>query len=70
MVSIDGKVLRGTLNEDQEGTYLLAAYLPQQGVVLMEIAVEGKGKEVPAALKLLKMIDLRGKVVRGDALHT
>lgn len=70
MVSIDGKVLRGTLNEDQDGTYLLAAYLPQQGVVLMEIAVEGKGKEIPAALKLLKMIDLRGKVVMGDALHT
>ena len=70
LVSIDGKVLRGTLNEEQEGTYLLAAYLPQEGLVLMEIAVEGKGKEIPAALKLLKMIDLRGKVVMGDALHT
>lgn len=70
MVSIDGKVLRGTLNEAQEGTYLLAAYLPKDGLVLMEVAVEGKGKEIPAALKLLKMLDLRGKVVMGDALHT
>lgn len=70
MVSIDGKVLRGTLNEAQAGTYLLAAYLPKEGLVLMEIAVEGKGKEIPGALNLIKMLDLRGKVVMGDALHT
>ena len=70
MVSIDGKVLRGTLNDAQEGVYLLAAYLPAEGLVLMEVAVEGKGKEIPAALKLLKKLDLRGKVVMGDALHT
>jgi predicted transposase YbfD/YdcC len=70
LVSIDGKTLRGTLDEEQEGTYLLAAYLPDEGLVLMEVAVEGKGKEIPAALKLLKMLDLRGKVVMGDALHT
>ena len=70
LVSIDGKVLRGTLNEVQEGTYLLAAYLPKEGLVMMEVAVEGKGKEIPAALTLLNMLDLRGKVVMGDALHT
>ena len=70
MVSMDGKVLRGTLNDAQEGVYLLAAYLPAQGLVLMEVTVEGKGKEIPAALKLLKMLDLRGKIVMGDALHT
>lgn len=70
MVSIDGKVLRGTLNEAQEGVYLLAAYLPTEGLVLMEVTVEGKGKEIPAALKLLKKLDLREKIVMGDALHT
>ena len=70
MVSMDGKVLRGTLNEAQEGVYLLAAYLPAKGLVLMEVAVEGKGKEIPAALKLLKKLDLREKIVMGDALHT
>ena len=70
MVSIDGKTMCGTLNENQEGVYLLAAYLPEEGFVLMEVEVEGKGKEIPAALKLLKMLDLRGKIVMGDALHT
>jgi len=70
LLSMDGKVLRGTLDEAQNGTYLLAAYLPTEGVVLMEIAIEGKGSEIPGAAKLLKMVDLREKVVMGDALHT
>ena len=70
LLSIDGKVLRGTLDEQQEGVYLLAAYLPSKGIVLMEIKLKGKGTEVPGAAKLLKMVDLREKVVMGDAIHT
>lgn len=70
LLSIDGKVLRGTLDERQAGSYLLAAYLPSEGLVLMEIALEGKGGEIPGAAKLLKLVDLREKVVMGDALHT
>lgn len=46
LLSLDGKVVRGTLDENQNGTYLLAAYLPQEGVVLMEIALNGKGSEI------------------------
>ena len=70
LVAIDGKVLRGTLNDRQEGTYLLAAYLPQEGIVLMEVALAGKGSEIPAAPSVLKSLDLREKMVMGDALHT
>jgi len=70
LLAIDGKVLRGTLDQEQKGTYLLAAYLPREGIVLMEIAVDGKGCEIPGAVKMLKSIDLREKVVMGDALHT
>ena len=49
VVVIDGKVLRGTLNEKQDGVYLLAAYLPGEGIVLMEVAIQGKGQEIEAA---------------------
>jgi len=70
LVSIDGKVVRGTLDDFQNGTYLLAAYLPDEGLVLMQVAVEGRGSEIPAAPRLLRSIDLREKVVMGDALHT
>ncbi len=70
LVAIDGKVLRGTLDVHQNGTYLLAAYLPSEGIVLMEVAIEGKCQEISAAPKVLKCLDLREKVVMGDALHT
>jgi predicted transposase YbfD/YdcC len=70
VVAIDGKVLRGTLDEKQEGVYLLAAYLPGEGIVLMEVAIKGKGQEIEAAPQVLKSIDLRDKVIMGDALHT
>lgn len=70
LLAMDGKVLRGTLNDEQKGVYLLAAYLPSEGIVLMEMEVVGKGSEIPTAPKLLKSIDLREKVVMGDALHT
>ena len=70
LLCIDGKVLRGTLDEAQDGTYLLAAYLPDEGLVLMEVELAGKGCEIPGATKLLKMVDLREKVVMGDAMHT
>ena len=70
LVAIDGKVLRGTLNEKQEGVYLLAAYLPGEGIVLMEVVIEDKNQELEAASRVLKSLDLRDKVVMGDALHT
>lgn len=70
LLAIDGKVLRGTLDEEQKGVYLLAAYLPAEGLVMMEVELAGKGSEIPAAPKVLKSIDLREKVVMGDALHT
>jgi predicted transposase YbfD/YdcC len=37
---------------------------------MMEVELAGKGSEIPAAPKVLKSIDLREKVVMGDALHT
>lgn len=70
LVAIDGKVLHGTLDENQDGVALLAAYLPGEGIVLMEVEVKGKGQELEAAPQVLKSIDLRDKVVMGDALHT
>jgi predicted transposase YbfD/YdcC len=50
--------------------HLPAAYLPAQGVVLMQVAVETKGNELVAAPRLLSSLDLRGRVVSGDALFT
>jgi predicted transposase YbfD/YdcC len=71
VVSIDGKTLRGTIPKGQtQGVHLMAAYLPQLGVVLAQVAVESKENEIVAAPKVLQQIDLRGLVVVGDAMQT
>src|SRR5438270_1991537 len=68
-LALDGKTLRGTIPlGETEGVHLLAAYLPQQGVVLAQMNVEHKGREITFAPTLLRQIDLRGVVVSGDAM--
>jgi predicted transposase YbfD/YdcC len=71
LIAIDGKTVRGTIGATSpKGDHLLAAYLPEEGVVLMQMAAGHKDNEIKVAPKLLKCLDLRGKVVAGDALHT
>ena len=50
------------------GLHLLAAYLPDEGIVLMQVAVAGHTNEITAAPHVLKMLNLQGKIVTGDAL--
>lgn len=71
LVALDGKTLRGSIPAGQtQGIHLLAAYLPNEGIVLMQVAVDSQENEISAAPRVLKSIDLRGKIVRGDALLT
>ena len=68
-VAIDGKALRGSIPAGQtQGVHLMAAYLPGEGVVLAQVEVDGKENEIKAAPRLLEAIDLRSKVVSGDAM--
>jgi predicted transposase YbfD/YdcC len=71
LVSIDGKRVKGTVDaEDPHGTHLLAAYLPQEGIVLLQVAAGHKRNEIGVAPTLVQALDLRGKIVTADALHT
>jgi predicted transposase YbfD/YdcC len=68
-INVDGKALRGTIRGGQrQGLHLLAAYLPDDGIVLMQMEVGSKENEIATAPRLLKSLDLRGKVVTGDAM--
>jgi predicted transposase YbfD/YdcC len=72
VIAMDGKTVRGTITpQDSFGLHLLAAYLPGEGLVLLQMVVEkDKENEIVVAPKLLKCLDLRNKVVTGDAMHT
>lgn len=71
VISMDGKIIRGTIEtETNEGLCLLAVFLPGEGITLAQIAIESGQNEISMAPKLLGHVDLRNKVVIGDALHT
>jgi predicted transposase YbfD/YdcC len=69
VIALDGKTLRGVIRSDHlHGQHLLAAYLPAEGWVLFQVEVESKENEISAAPRVLKKLDLRGKIVTGDAM--
>lgn len=70
LVNLDGKTMRATIPEGQtHGVHLLAAYLPQEGWVAFQVEVGSHENEIPAAKRVVKQLDLRGKVVTGDAMQ-
>lgn len=66
-VSLDGKTLRGSTDVQLPGVHLLAAYAHGAGVVLRQLPVDAKTNEHKAALELLDLIPVTGKLVTGDA---
>ncbi len=66
---LDGKTVRGTLaGGASRGLHLLAAYWPGTGLVLCQVAVDPTTNEIGAAPQVLKALDLKGKIITGDAL--
>ena len=68
-VALDGKTLRGTLVwGETRGLHLLAAYWPEAGLVLAQVEVDPTTNEIGAAPLVLKSLDLKGKIITGDAI--
>lgn len=65
-IALDGKELRGALAHRQP-VHLVAA-VRHDGLVLTQTLVSRKGNEITASPRLLRRLDLRGKVVTMDAL--
>ena len=72
-VRLDGKAVRGAKDADGNQVRLLAALAGPDAaasVVAAQTEVGAKTNEVPMAAVVLGQIDLNGKVVTADALHT
>jgi hypothetical protein len=67
-LALDGKTLRGSATRELPGVHLLAAYAPDVAGVVAQVRVDGKTNEHKAALELLGVLPLGGKVVTGDAM--
>jgi hypothetical protein len=67
-ISLDGKTLRGSRDGEVPGQHLVAAYAPEVAAVLAQVRVDSKTNEHKAALELLGILPVEGKVVVGDAM--
>ena len=66
-VAIDGKCARGSRDGEAPGHHLVAAYAPAAQAVLAQVRVDAKTNEHKAALVLLGVLPVRGRVFTGDA---
>jgi hypothetical protein len=69
-IALDGKTARGSADGEVPGAHLLTAYVPAAAAVLKQLRVGAKTNEHKAALRLLGVPPLAGKVVTGDAMCT
>jgi predicted transposase YbfD/YdcC len=71
VLAMDGKALRGSWIAGQErGEYVLSVYDGQTQQVKAQEGVKSKENEIVAAPKALERVNLSGKIVTGDAMHT
>jgi len=70
--AMDGKAPRGARKKDDEENveYLLSVYDVEQAKVLSQVEVGRKENEITKAPKALENVNISGKIVTGDALHT
>jgi predicted transposase YbfD/YdcC len=71
LVAIDGKSLRQSFEHawDKSGmAHMVSAFVAANQMVFAQVKTEGKGQELDAIQKLLKVVDVDGAVVTIDAL--
>lgn len=69
-VAVDGKTLRGSAGVDGKPVHLVSAFLQHEKMVIGQRQVDKKSNEITVFKPLLEPLDLEGKVVTADAMHT
>jgi len=69
--ALDGKAIRGMRKKDDPiPEYALSVYDVKQGKVMAQVEVGRKENEISQASEALKLVNISGKVLTGDAMHT
>jgi hypothetical protein len=68
VLALDGKTLRGSRDGVVPGHHLVAAYAVAAAAVLAQVRVDAKTNEHKAALLLLGILPVRGRIITGDAM--
>ena len=72
IINLDGKRLKGSADKihKKNGVHLLNAWLVDSGLCIGQIEAKEKENEITVAPELMRLLDLQGTVVTGDALLT
>lgn len=72
VIALDGKTLRGSLDQAGGGAalHLVSAWSSLNGLVLGQVPVDDKSNEVTAIPKLLEILDIAGCIITLDAQGT
>ena len=68
IVSLDGKTLRGSRDENYNVVHMVSAWANQSGIVLGQIKVDEKSNEIPAVPELLDLLEIKNCVITSDAM--
>lgn len=69
-LALDGKALRGSRKQEAEIAHLVSVVSHRLALVLAQAGVACSGEEPTVVAKLLRGVELQGRVVTFDALHT
>lgn len=69
-VAVDGKSVRGAVGQHGKPRHLLSALVHKEGVVVGQRLVDTTHNEITEFKPLLDPLELTGKVVTADAMHT
>ena len=69
-LALDGKTLRGSRDGETPAVHLLAAYAPDVQAVVAQLRVDAKTNELKAALEMLAVLPLQGRIITADAIQT
>jgi predicted transposase YbfD/YdcC len=69
-LALDGKTLRGSRDGETPAVHLLAAYAPDVEAVVAQLRVDAKTNELKAALEMLAVLPIKGRIITADAIQT
>ena len=69
-MAVDGKTLRGLSGADGKPVHLVSAFLQHEKMVIGQRQIDKKSNEITAFKPLLEPLDLEGKIITADAMHT
>lgn len=67
-LAIDGKTLRGSRVGEHKAMHVLSAFSHEFSAVAHQEQVKGEENEITAALRVLEKLELKDKIVTGDAI--